>query len=163
MTAPPGYTLKEMDRIAKEIEAGLLPALDEEPEKFERGETEVPALDRVDIIVSAGSVFTIAVTKDYDHIDEYMELINRRYRAYPCMRAFSSRGSIISSNDGGTRAVALDISGPDLPEVYATAQEVYREAEALIEGAQIDSDPGSLVLGQPLLEIQPNWERLREL
>jgi multidrug efflux pump subunit AcrB len=163
MTAPPGYTLKEMDRIAKEIEAGLLPALDEEPEKFERGETEVPALDRVDIIVSAGSVFTIAVTKDYDHIDEYMELINRRYRAYPGMRAFSSRGSIISSNDGGTRAVALDISGPDLPEVYATAQEVYREAEALIEGAQIDSDPGSLVLGQPLLEIQPNWERLREL
>ena len=152
-----------MDRIAKEIEAGLLPALDEEPEKFERGETEVPALDRVDIIVSAGSVFTIAVTKDYDHIDEYMELINRRYRAYPGMRAFSSRGSIISSNDGGTRAVALDISGPDLPEVYATAQEVYREAEALIEGAQIDSDPGSLVLGQPLLEIQPNWERLREL
>ena len=163
MTAPPGYTLKEMDRIAKEIEAGLLPALDEEPEKFERGETEVPALDRVDIIVSAGSVFTIAVTKDYDHIDEYMELINRRYLAYPGMRAFSSRGSIISSNDGGTRAVALDISGPDLPEVYATAQEVYREAEALIAGAQIDSDPGSLVLGQPLLEIQPKWERLREL
>ncbi|MEM7148060.1 MAG: efflux RND transporter permease subunit [Verrucomicrobiota bacterium] len=163
MTAPPGYTLKEMDRIAKEIEAGLLPALDEDPEKFERGETEVPALDRVDVIVSSGSVFTIAVTKNYDHIDEYMELINRRYRAYPGMRAFSSRGSIISSNDGGTRAVALDISGPDLPEVYATAQEIYNEAEALIAGAQIDSDPGSLVLAQPLLEIQPDWERLREL
>lgn len=163
MTAPPGYTLKEMDRIAKEIEAGLLPALDEEPEKFDRGETEVPALDRVDIIVSSGSVFTIAVTKDYDHIDEYMELINRRYRAYPGMRAFSSRGSIISSNDGGTRAVALDVSGPNLPEVYATAQEIYREAEALIANAQIDSDPGSLVLGQPLLEIRPRWERLREL
>jgi multidrug efflux pump subunit AcrB len=163
MTAPPGYTLKEMDRIAKEIGAGLLPALDEQPEQFERGETEVPALDRVDIIVSSGSVFTIAVTKDYDHIDEYMELINRRYRAYPGMRAFSSRGSIISSNDGGTRAVALDISGPELPEVYATAQEIFREAEALIPGAQIDSDPGSLVLGQPLLEIQPKWERLREL
>lgn len=163
MIAPPGYTLQEMDRIAKEIEAGLLPALKEEPEKFERGETEVPALDRVDIIVSAGSVFTIAVTKDYDHIDEYMELINRRYRSYPGMRAFSSRGSIISSNDGGTRAVALDISGPELAEVYATAQTIYREAEALIPDAQIDSDPGSLVLGQPLLEIRPKWERLREL
>lgn len=163
MIAPPGYTLAEMDRIAKEVEAKLLPALDQEPEAFERGETEIPALNRIDIIVSPGRVFTIAVTKDYDHIDEYMEEINRIYRSYPGMRAFSSRGSIISSNDGGTRAVALDISGSDLPEIYATAQEIYREAEQLIENAQIDSDPGSLVLAQPLLEIRPKWERLEEL
>ncbi|NRB76477.1 MAG: efflux RND transporter permease subunit [Verrucomicrobiales bacterium] len=163
MNAPPGYTLAEMDRIAREVEAKLLPALDDEPEAFDRGETEIPALDRVDIIVSPGRIFTIAVTKDYDHIDEYMEEINRIYRSYPGMRAFSSRGSIISSNDGGTRAVALDISGPELPEIYATAQEILREAESLIENAQIDSDPGSLILAQPLLEIRPKWERLEEL
>ena len=163
MTAPPGYTLAEMDRIAKEIEAKLLPALDEEPEAFDRGETDVPALDRVDIIVRPGSVFTIAVTKNPDHIDEYMEKINSLYRSYPGMRAFSSRGSIISSNDGGTRAVALDVSGPELPEIYETAQAIYDEAAELIPDAQIDSDPGSLVLGQPLLEIRPKWERLEEL
>lgn len=163
MIAPPGYTLEEMDRIAREIEAQLLPALDEEPEAFERGATEVPALDRVDIIVRSASVFTIAVTKDPDHIDEYMEKINSLYRSYPGMRAFSSRGSIISSNDGGTRAVALDVSGPELAEIYETAQVVYDKAEALIPDAQIDSDPGSLVLGQPLLEIRPKWERLEEL
>ena len=163
MTAPPGYTLNEMDRIAKEIEAQLLPALDEEPEAFDRGETEIPALNRVDIIVRPGKVFTIAVTKNFDHIDEYMEKINAIYRSYPGMRAFSSRGSIISSNDGGTRAVALDISGPDLAEIYATAGKIYTNAEELIDGAQIDSDPGSLVLGQPLLEIRPKWERLEEL
>jgi len=163
MTAPPGYTLNEMDRIAREIEEQLLPALDEEPEAFDRGETEIPALNRVDIIVSPDRVFTIAVTKNFDHIDEYMEKINAIYRSYPGMRAFSSRGSIISSNDGGTRAVALDISGPELPEIYATATEIYAKAEALIADAQIDSDPGSLVLGQPLLEIRPKWERLEEL
>lgn len=163
MIAPPGYTLAEMDRIAREIEAELLPALEEDPEKFDRGETDVPALDRVDIIVSPGRAFTIAVTKNFDHIDEYMEKINALYRSYPGMRAFSSRGSIISSNDGGTRAVALDVSGPELPEIYATAQKIYDEAEALIADSQIDSDPASLVLGQPLLEIRPKWERLEEL
>lgn len=163
MTAPPGYTLAEMDRIAKEIEKDLLPPLKEEPSAFENGETEIPALDRVDMIISAGRIFTIAVTKDYDHIDEYMEKINEIYRSYPGMRAFSSKGSIISSNDGGTRAVALDISGANLPEIYEIAQEIYREAEELIPEAQIDSDPGSLVLGQPLLEIRPKWERLEEL
>ena len=163
MTAPPGYTLNEMDRIAREVQAQLLPALDEEPEAFDRGETEIPALDRVDIIVRPGRVFTIAVTKDFDHIDEYMEKINAIYRSYSEMRAFSSRGSIISSNDGGTRAVALDISGPDLPAIYSTARTILTKAEALIEDAQINSDPGSLVLGQPLLEIRPKWERLAEL
>ncbi len=79
------------------------------------------------------------------------------------MRAFSSRGSIISSNDGGTRAVALDIAGPDLPEIYKTAQEVYRLAGEQIENSQINSAPSSLTLGQPLLEIHPRWERLEEL
>jgi multidrug efflux pump subunit AcrB len=103
------------------------------------------------------------VTKNFDHIDEYMEKINAIYQSYPGMRAFSSRGSIISSNDGGTRAVALDISGTELSEIYDTATEIYEAAENLIDGAQIDSDPGSLVLGQPLLEIHPKWERLKEL
>jgi multidrug efflux pump subunit AcrB len=79
------------------------------------------------------------------------------------MRAFSTRGSIISSNDGGTRAVALDISGGDLPGLYAAATAVYRKAEEVIEDAQINSVPSSLVLGQPLLEIRPRWERLEEL
>jgi multidrug efflux pump subunit AcrB len=92
-----------------------------------------------------------------------MEIINERFRSYPGMRAFSTRGSIISSNDGGTRAVALDIGGPHLPEIYRTATEVYRKAEALIEEAQINSVPSSLVLGQPLLEIRPHWDRLEEL
>ncbi|MEM7698280.1 MAG: efflux RND transporter permease subunit, partial [Verrucomicrobiota bacterium] len=69
----------------------------------------------------------------------------------------------ISSNDGGTRAVALDISGPELAQVYETAQIIYGKAEELIPEAQIDSDPGSLVLGQPLLEIRPYWERIEEL
>ncbi len=163
MIAPPGYNLSEMDRIAREIEEQLLPALKEDPAAFDRGETEIPALDRIDIIVSPGQIFTIAVTKDFDHIDEYIERINAIYRSYPGMRAFSSRGSIISSNDGGTRAVALDISGRELADIYATAQEIYASAEKLIADAQIDSDPGSLVLGQPLLEIRPHWERLAEL
>ena len=50
------------------------------------------------------------------------------------MRAFSSRGSIISSNDGGTRAVSLDISGPDLASLYATAEAAYRRAGTLSNG-----------------------------
>ncbi len=163
MIAPPGYSLEEIDRISRELQAEYLPAMRDDPADFDAGRAEIPALSRITFIGRPESLWVIAVTKDPGHIDAFMEIINERFRSYPGMRAFSTRGSIISSNDGGTRAVALDISGRELPEIYETASEVYWQAEELIENAQINSVPSSLVLGQPLLEIRPKWERLEEL
>ncbi len=163
MIAPPGYSLDEINRIALEMQVDYLPALEDEPENFDKGLAKIPALSRITFIVQPQRLRVIAVTKNPDHINAFMGIINGRYRSYPGMRAFSARGSIISSNSGGTRAVALDIGGRNLPEIYQTATEVYRQAETLIEEAQINSVPGSLVLGQPLLEIRPHWDRLAEL
>jgi multidrug efflux pump subunit AcrB len=163
MIAPPGYSLPEMERIAKEIESGLLPGLDFDPADFDAGKTKLPALARVSINVQPQSLRIISETKDPKHIDVLMDLLDERFRTYPGMRAFSSRGSIISSNDGGTRAVALNISGPGLPDIYQTAQRVYREAGDVIADARINSIPASLTLGQPLLEIRPRWDRLAEM
>jgi len=163
MIAPPGYSLREMEKIAEEIQAEFLPAMQDDPANFDSGKSEIPALDRITIIVQPESMRVIAVTKDPKHIDPFMEILNQRFRAYPGMRAFAARGSIISSNDGGTRAVALDISGRDLPEIYKTASKVYGLSKQYIQDAQINSVPSSLTLGQPLLEIKPKWERLEEL
>ncbi len=163
MIAPPGYSLQEIDRIVQELQSEMLPALDDDPANFTSGRSSIPALSRITFIGQPESVRVIAVTKDPKHIDPFMKLMNDRLRSYPGMRAFSNRGSIISSNDGGTRAVALDISGRDLPEIYRTAIDVYRRSGNLIEDAQINSVPASLTLGQPLIEIRPHWERLEEL
>lgn len=163
LIAPPGYSLLEMDRIALELQTETLPALDGDPADFDSGKDRIPALSRITFIVEPETMRVIAVTKNPKHIDAFMDLMNERLRRYPGMRSFSTRGSIISSNDGGTRAVALDISGGDLPSLYAAATEVYRKAGDVITDAQINSVPSSLVLGQPLLEIRPRWERLEEL
>jgi multidrug efflux pump subunit AcrB len=163
MIAPPGYSLAEMDGIAKRIEADLLPALGYDPADFDSGKTALPALARVSINVQPQSLRIISETKNPKHIDALMNLLDERFREFPGMRAFSSRGSIISSNDGGTRAVALNISGPGLPEIYQTAQRVYQDAGRIIADARINSVPSSLTLGQPLLEIRPKWDRLAEM
>ena len=163
MIAPPGYSLSEMEKVALEIQEEFLPAMKDEPENFDSGKSKIPALARMTIIIQPESLRLIAVTKNPKHIDPYIGIVNERFRKIPGMRAFSARGSIISSNDGGTRAVALDISGRDLPEIYKTALEVYRLSEEYIPDAQINSVPSSLTLGQPLLEIKPRWERLEEL
>jgi multidrug efflux pump subunit AcrB len=105
----------------------------------------------------------IAETKDPRHIDGLMTAIGERFAQYPGMRSFSSRGSIISSNDGGTRSVDLDITGADLAEVYGVALAAYQRANEVFESPQVRPDPPSLTLGQPLLELRPRWERAAEL
>ncbi|MEM7191824.1 MAG: efflux RND transporter permease subunit, partial [Pseudomonadota bacterium] len=78
-------------------------------------------------------------------------------------RAFVSRGSIITSNDGGTRSVSLDISGPSLEEVYSVAARAYRRAGEIFDNPRIQADPATLTLSQPLIEVRPKWERAAEL
>ncbi len=163
LIAPPGYSLAEMDKIAAEIHADFLPFLDDEPGEFASGETDVPALMTFNLRVQPQSLRVIAETKDPRHINPLMEVITERFQKYPGMRVFSSRGSIISSNDGGTRSVNLDISGPELAPIYETALTAYRLARDAFDGPQINSEPSSLVLGQPLVEIRPRWERAAEL
>ena len=80
-----------------------------------------------------------------------------------CMRAFAAKGSIISSNDGGTRSINLDISGPDLVSVYSAANAAYQRAEEIFDNPRIQSQPSTLSLAQPLIQIMPDWDRAAEL
>lgn len=163
MIAPPGYNLSEMSRVAKQVEAHFLPYVDDDPQRFERNETQVPALRYLNMSVSPDNLRIIAETIDPDHIDDLMRAVTEHYLTYPGMRAFANRGSIISSNDGGTRSVNLDITGADLAELYRVAELAYRRAQAAFDNPQIGSSPGSLSLDQPLVEIRPHWARAAEL
>lgn len=163
MIAPPGYNLAEMQRIAATLNAEFAPLLEDDPDRFKRGETAFPALATLNLNVSSRSLRVIAEPKRPADIDALMTAFNARFREFPGMRAFSSRGSIISSNDGGTRSVNIDIVGPDLAQLYATADAAYREAQSMFDRPQVNSEPSSLSLDQPLLEIRPDWERMAEL
>lgn len=162
MIAPPGYNLGEMAAIGKEVRALLDPAVNADPARFDRGEIPVPALKYYTMNVSGGSIWFMSEPVRGEDIEPMMNALTDLFRQYPGMRAFSSRGSIISSNNGGTRAVNLDVSGPDLASLYATAENAYRRASEVFDNPQIQSDPSSLSLDQPLVEVRPRWERLAE-
>ncbi|HEX7718284.1 MAG TPA: efflux RND transporter permease subunit, partial [Woeseiaceae bacterium] len=67
------------------------------------------------------------------------------------------------SSDGGSRSVNLDITGMDLASIYRVAQTAYRRAGEIFDDPQIGSDPSSLSLDQPLVEIRPRWDRAAEM
>lgn len=163
MLAPPGYNLPEMLRVADQVHEQFLPYLDDDPGRFARGETPVPALAYWNMSVASKQLRVIAETRDPAQIDALGEVVSRRFAAFPGMRSFSSRGSIISSNDGGTRSINIDVSGDDLPALYRIAAAIADRARAELDGPQVRSEPSSLVLGQPLIEVRPRWDRLAEL
>ncbi|NDY97028.1 efflux RND transporter permease subunit [Wenzhouxiangella limi] len=163
MFAPPGYNLAEMRAIGEQVEAYLLPYIGDDPERFERGEAPVPALAYMSMSISPDNIWLLAETVDPRQIDALMEVLTDYYRGFPGMRAFASRGSIISSNDGGTRSVNLDITGRDLADIYRVAQLAYDRAESLFDNPRLGSSPSSLSLDQPLVEIRPDWFRAAEM
>ena len=162
MSAPPGYNLDTMAEIGLEIQDYFLPYIDDDPARFDRGETKVPAIKYLNLSINTNRVRIISEPVDHKHIDELMDAITDVYESYPGMRAFASRGSIITSNDGGTRSINLDISGPNLAVIYDVALTTYRRAQEVFGNPRIQSSPSSLTLSQPLIEVWPDWDRAAE-
>ncbi|GMG87321.1 efflux RND transporter permease subunit [Biformimicrobium ophioploci] len=169
LSPPPGYNLATMERIAGEIDEYLRPATgktegdalpDDLPDRLPGG---LPPIKYAFMIVSPQRLLVISEPEHPQDINALMQGLVKKYETYPGMRAFAARGSIISSNDGGTRSVSLDISGPDLAKLYEVARKAYDRAREIFESPSIQTEPSSLALAQPLLQIEPDWERAAEL
>lgn len=163
MTAPPGYNLSEMQTLGEDIRQHLALALNADPGKFESGEHKIPSLKYYFQRIAPGMVWVLSEPTRSEDIQPMMNALTELFESYPGMRGFSHRGSIIASNQGGTRAVNLDISGPDQANLYSTAENALRRAETLFGDPQIESEPSALSLDQPLVEVRPRWDRLAEV
>ncbi len=163
MNAPPGYNLRTMGVIGREVQDHFLPYLGDDPDRYARGESDVPAIQYLIVSIRSGGIRIICEPKDPEQVDELMQAIEDKYREYAGMRVFATRGSIITSNDGGTRSVSLDISGPRLAEIYDAANTIYRRAEAVFGNPRIQANPSTLSLSQPMVEVRPDWDRAAEL
>ncbi|MEM1263828.1 MAG: efflux RND transporter permease subunit [Pseudomonadota bacterium] len=163
MIAPPGYNLTEMTRIGNELRTVLDPTVAASRDAFDVGSTPIPPLRGYSLWINPGALTVMSEPVEGRDLDAMMTGLTELFRSYPGMRAFSARGSIISSNDGGSRAVALDMSGPNMASLYDTAQAAIERAQSLFVAPQIDSNPSSLSLDQPLVQIRPRWELLAEV
>ncbi|GGO89383.1 acriflavine resistance protein B [Marinobacterium nitratireducens] len=163
MSAPPGYNLSEMQRIADKVEDYFLPQVGADGRAYAAGETPVPPMAYLNMQVTPTRVRIISESIDPTQIDALMDAITDYYERFPGMRAFAAKGSIISSNDGGTRSINLDISGPELVPVYRAANLAYDRARTIFDRPRIQNQPSTLSLAQPLIQVRPDWERIAEL
>jgi multidrug efflux pump subunit AcrB len=161
--APPGYNIDMMREAFQRVDAEFYPAVGQDPALFDAGEAEVPALNFTIGFATQSRVFAVREATDRRHTGELMRVATEKTSQLPGLRSFSSRGSIFAGNFGGTRAINIDISGPDLPTLFDAASKVQDKAKAIFDRPRVKADPSALTLGQPMLEVLPDWERAAEL
>ncbi len=163
MFAPPGYNVQMMREAFQEVDRAFVPAVGQDPADFGRGESDVPALNFTIGFASSSRVFVVREASDRRQTDALMEVATRKTAELPGLRSFSSRGSIFSGNFGGTRSINVEISGPDLPRLFAAGFKVFLKSKGIFDNPRVKSEPSSLNMGQPMLEVRPDWERAAEL
>ena len=163
MFAPPGYNIDMMREAFQRVDAEFYPAVGQDPALFDAGETDVPALNFTIGFATESRVFTVREATDRRQTEALMAVATEKTQALPGLFSFSSRGSIFSSNFGGTRSINIEISGPDLVTLFAAASSVQAKAKAIFDNPRVKTEPSNLTLGQPMLEVHPDWERAAEL
>jgi multidrug efflux pump subunit AcrB len=163
MFAPPGYNVHMMREAFREVDREFVPAVGQDPVLFERGESQVPALNFTIGFANESRVFVVREATDRRHTAALMAVATERTAALPGLRSFSSRGSIFSGNFGGTRSINVEVSGPDLQSLFEAGFKVFLKAKQIFDKPRVKSEPSSLNMGQPMLEVRPDWERAAEL
>ena len=163
MFSPPGYNIDTMDTIIRELNEYFVPFVGADPEDFATGKAPVPALNFFIGYARAGNVLLIPEVTDRSQVDALVEATAERFKQVPGVRSFASKGSIFASNLGGSRSINVDISGTELQPLFAAGLSAFLRAKEIFDNPQVRPQPSSLSLGQPILEIRPDWERAAEL
>ena len=163
MYAPPGYNINEMHALYRELDAYLVSYIGQDPQLYADGEAELPGLDYVVGYAGASRNVLIVQATSPHQVDDMLDIIVEKIKEIPGIHAFASRGSIFSSNWGGSRSINLELSSPDLVSLFDAGLQAFVKAQSVFDNPRIRPEPSSLTMGQPLVEIRPDWERASEL
>ncbi len=160
---PPGYNLETTTQIAKRIEDSIRPLLKSVsgPEEVEGGP---PKIDRFFFVATRARTFLGAAAVTPSRVSELKPLLQEPIFKEPGTFAIVNQRSIFGRGVGGGRKIELDVSGPDLETILATALDVTGRILNVFprsEGNQFRPRPG-LELGAPEIRILPDRIRLAD-
>jgi multidrug efflux pump subunit AcrB len=163
MFAPPGYNIQMMREAFRTVDKDFVHAVGQDPAVFERGDSEVPALNFTIGFANQSRVFVVREATDRRQTEALMQVATEKTSELPGLRSFSSRGSIFSGNFGGTRSINVEVSGPDLESLFQAGFKVFLKSKQIFDNPRVRPTPSNLKMGQPMVEIRPDWERAAEL
>lgn len=160
---PPGYNLETTVKIAEGIEQTIAPLWDPDIDQTTLPGNP-PRMDRFFFVAWRGSTFLGAAAEDPSRAAELIPILQEPAYKEPGTFGSISQYPLFGRSLGGGRSIKLDISGPDLSQVLATARDAIQRVEAampLAEGNQYRPIPG-LELGAPELRVIPDPVRIAD-
>lgn len=163
LVPPPGYNLETMTNIAGRFEQATKPLWatatgpDSKP-------GEPPKMERFFFVAFAGGTLVGAAAQDPQRASELVGPLNRIVAQDPDMLGGVGQYSLFGRGFGGSRRIDLDITGPNLSEIYdVAAQAAGRVFGAFprAEGNRLRPQP-ALSLGEPELRVTPNRSLLAD-
>ena len=160
---PPGYNLDTMEQIARGYEKEVYPLLSEVsgPEPDAQGR---PKLNRFFFVTFRGRTIMGAAAHDPSRVKDLIPILSEAAFKEPGTLGQITQRSLFGRGVTGTRAIDLNILGPDLEPLMQTALKAYLKVAGEFprkEGNQVRPQP-ELVLGAPELRIRPDRVKLAD-
>ena len=163
MIPPPGYNLETMTEIASRVETRTKPMWVSEsgPEDNADG---TPKIQDFYFVALPSRTLVIARSADPSRVLDLIPAMQAPVFEEPGTIGFFRNASLFGRGIGGSRAINLDISGPDLQEIVGVAGRAAGNVEQALpraEGHQMRPLP-DLTLGAPEVRVIPNRARLSD-
>ncbi len=164
MLPPPGYNLNTLTEIAKSVEQKVKPLWSVETGEIAE-EGKPPKIKNFFFVaISGGRTLFGASAVEETRVKELIPVMTNSLFGEPATYGFFSQPGLFVRGYGGGRSIDLDISGPNLNTITATAQKaaglVMKEFPRS-EGNQMRPKPG-LILGAPEIQIVPSRIKLAD-
>jgi HAE1 family hydrophobic/amphiphilic exporter-1 len=163
LVPPPGYNMATTAGIAERMENNL--------RKYWASETgpesapgEPPKMSRFWFIALTTRTIIAASSVDPSRAKELIPVLRREAFREPGTFGFVRQTSLFGRGFGGSRAIDLNISGPDIEKVYEVARRaatLFQQEMPRSEGHQLRPRPG-LELGGPEVRVIPDMTRLAD-
>lgn len=157
---PPGYNLEELEHIAEEVEADILPLVERDDQKSELAEQlGLPPSNNFFYVARGQQVFMGVVSKVQERTRELLPYVYEVLSKIPGMIAIVQQPSLFATEIGKGRSVEIEIKGPDLNVLIELGRQIFGGAAQVVPGSQIRPIPG-LDLGNPEMQVTPDRDRL---
>jgi len=160
---PPGYNLATKTEIAERIEAASRPLWSVET-GVEPEPGGPPKIKHFFFVAARGFMFLGARAEQADRAGELIEPLSAPIFDEPGTFGFITQRSLFGRGIGGGRTIDLDISGPDLAEIFEVARRAAGRVGQVLpreDGHQLRPQPG-LELGAPEVRLIPDRVRLAD-
>ncbi|MFO8083311.1 MAG: efflux RND transporter permease subunit [Desulfobacterales bacterium] len=157
---PPGYNIEELENIAREVEADIVPLVERGDHKSELAEQlGLPPSSNFFYVARGQQVFMGVVSKIQERTRELIPYVYQALSKIPGMIAIVQQPGLFSTEIGKGRSIEIEIKGPDLDQLIELGRQVFGNARQVIPSAQIRPIPG-LDLGNPEMQVIPVRDRL---